>query len=78
MQCFSDEPVADIEGHAPYRVSRLAYHPSGRFLATCWWAYCLLYTVRRVRYTPVTYCEIMGTKCCGLTTLDMFGHMQYY
>ncbi|KAJ8300409.1 hypothetical protein KUTeg_021928 [Tegillarca granosa] len=23
----SDEPVADIEGHAPYRVSRLGYHP---------------------------------------------------
>lgn len=33
---FSEEPVADIEGHAPYRVSRLAYHPSGRFLGTCW------------------------------------------
>lgn len=31
----SDEPVADIEGHAPFRVSRLAYHPSGRFLGTC-------------------------------------------
>lgn len=31
----SEEPVADIEGHAPYRVSRLKYHPSGRFLGTC-------------------------------------------
>ncbi|XP_059174030.1 U4/U6 small nuclear ribonucleoprotein Prp4-like [Physella acuta] len=31
----SEEPVADIEGHAPYRVSRVKYHPSGRFLATC-------------------------------------------
>jgi len=31
----SDEPIADIEGHAPHRVARLAYHPSGRFLATC-------------------------------------------
>lgn len=31
----SDEPMADIEGHAPHRVSRLAFHPSGRFLATC-------------------------------------------
>ncbi|KAG1661438.1 U4/U6 small nuclear ribonucleoprotein Prp4 [Nymphon striatum] len=31
----SDEPIANIEGHEPYRVSRLAYHPSGRFLATC-------------------------------------------
>ena len=33
---LSEEPLADIEGHAPYRVSRLKYHPSGRFLATCW------------------------------------------
>lgn len=31
----SDEPLADIEGHAPHRVSRLRFHPSGRFLATC-------------------------------------------
>ncbi|KAK3088517.1 hypothetical protein FSP39_020089 [Pinctada imbricata] len=31
----SDEPIADIEGHSPYRVSRLQYHPSGRFLGTC-------------------------------------------
>ncbi|XP_041370101.1 U4/U6 small nuclear ribonucleoprotein Prp4-like [Gigantopelta aegis] len=31
----NDEPIADIEGHAPYRVSRLAFHPSGRFLGTC-------------------------------------------
>ena len=30
----SEEPMADIEGHTE-RVSRLAYHPSGRFLATC-------------------------------------------
>ncbi|XP_040581144.1 uncharacterized protein U4-U6-60K [Lepeophtheirus salmonis] len=30
----SDEPIADIEGHDS-RVSRCAYHPSGRFLATC-------------------------------------------
>jgi U4/U6 small nuclear ribonucleoprotein PRP4 len=30
-----EEPVAEVEGHEPYRVSRLAYHPSGRFLATC-------------------------------------------
>ncbi|BFZ20632.1 hypothetical protein BsWGS_23671 [Bradybaena similaris] len=31
----SEEPLADIEGHANYRVSRVKYHPSGRFLATC-------------------------------------------
>jgi len=30
----SEEPIADIEGHAPHRVSRVKYHPSGRFLAT--------------------------------------------
>ena len=30
----SEEPLADIEGHND-RVSRLAYHPSGRFLGTC-------------------------------------------
>jgi len=30
----AEEPLADVEGHDT-RVSRLAYHPSGRFLATC-------------------------------------------
>jgi len=32
----SEEPLADIEGHDA-RVSRCAYHPSGRFLATAVW-----------------------------------------
>lgn len=32
----SEEPIADIEGHAPYRVSRVAFHPCGRFLGTAW------------------------------------------
>lgn len=27
--------MADIEGHEPNRVSRVAFHPSGRFLGTC-------------------------------------------
>jgi len=31
----SDEPIADIEGHAPFRVSKLGFHPTGRFLGTC-------------------------------------------
>ncbi|KAK2567142.1 U4/U6 small nuclear ribonucleoprotein Prp4 [Acropora cervicornis] len=31
---FLDTPLANIEGHEK-RVSRVAYHPSGRFLATC-------------------------------------------
>lgn len=30
----SDEPKADVPGHN-HRVSRIAYHPSGRFLGTC-------------------------------------------
>ncbi|XP_067945860.1 U4/U6 small nuclear ribonucleoprotein Prp4-like [Watersipora subatra] len=30
----ADEPIADIEGHSPHRVSRLSFHPSGRFLGT--------------------------------------------
>lgn len=31
----NEEPIADIEGHAPHRVSKLEFHPSGRFLGTC-------------------------------------------
>lgn len=30
----SEESIADISGHVPHRVSRLAFHPSGRFLGT--------------------------------------------
>ncbi|KAG6797243.1 U4/U6 small nuclear ribonucleoprotein Prp4 [Apis cerana] len=32
---FGEEPLAEVEGHEPHRVSRLAFHPSGRFLGTC-------------------------------------------
>ncbi len=32
----SDTPIANIEGHDS-RVSRIAYHPSGRFLGTAWY-----------------------------------------
>ncbi|CAF1362492.1 unnamed protein product [Rotaria magnacalcarata] len=32
LQC--DEPIAEIEGHAPFRVSKVKCHSSGRFLAT--------------------------------------------
>lgn len=30
----SEECIADIAGHIPHRVSRLAFHPSGRLLGT--------------------------------------------
>lgn len=30
----SEESIADITGHMPHRVSKLGFHPSGRFLAT--------------------------------------------
>ncbi|XP_015585441.1 U4/U6 small nuclear ribonucleoprotein Prp4 isoform X2 [Cephus cinctus] len=29
------KPLAEVEGHEPHRVSRIAFHPSGRFLGTC-------------------------------------------
>lgn len=28
----SEQPIASLEGHAPHRVCRIAFHPSGRFL----------------------------------------------
>ncbi|XP_046433071.1 U4/U6 small nuclear ribonucleoprotein Prp4 [Neodiprion virginianus] len=31
----NEEPLAEVEGHEPHRVSRIAFHPSGRFLGTC-------------------------------------------
>ncbi|XP_058059445.1 U4/U6 small nuclear ribonucleoprotein Prp4 [Anopheles bellator] len=30
----SEESIADINGHVPHRVAKLAFHPSGRFLGT--------------------------------------------
>ena len=39
----SDTPLAELEGHYQ-RVSRLAYHPSGRFLGTAWWVDSMLGT----------------------------------
>lgn len=30
----NEESIADITGHCPHRVSKLAFHPSGRFLGT--------------------------------------------
>lgn len=31
----NDEPLHSIKSHQPHRVSKLKFHPSGRFLATC-------------------------------------------
>ena len=30
-----EKPLAEVEGHEPNRVSKLQFHPSGRFLGTC-------------------------------------------
>ncbi|XP_027195846.2 U4-U6 small nuclear riboprotein factor 60K [Dermatophagoides pteronyssinus] len=30
-----EEPIHSLNGHQPYRVSSIGFHPSGRFLATC-------------------------------------------
>lgn len=35
MENFSETPIAEVEGHAPHRVSRIKFHPSGQFLGTC-------------------------------------------
>lgn len=35
----SEESIADINGHVPNRVARLAFHPSGRFLGTACFDY---------------------------------------
>ncbi|EZA53715.1 hypothetical protein DMN91_007730 [Ooceraea biroi] len=32
---MGEEPLAEVEGHEPHRVSKIAFHPSGRFLGTC-------------------------------------------
>lgn len=42
---FSDEPVADIEGHT-MRVARVMWHPSGRFLGTTWYGALVCHTQR--------------------------------
>ncbi|XKL60656.1 hypothetical protein PGB90_007713 [Kerria lacca] len=31
----SETPIAEVEGHAPHRVSRILFHPSGQYLGTC-------------------------------------------
>jgi U4/U6 small nuclear ribonucleoprotein PRP4 len=32
---YRDRPIGSLDGHAPYRVSKAEFHPSGRFVATC-------------------------------------------
>lgn len=31
----SEKPIGELKGHEPNRVSKVEFHPSGRYLATC-------------------------------------------
>lgn len=31
----AEEPIASLDGHQPHRVSKVQFHPSGKFLGTC-------------------------------------------
>ncbi len=33
---YSEKPMAFLDGHAPYRVSKAEFHPNGEYVATCW------------------------------------------
>ncbi|GFG33691.1 hypothetical protein Cfor_02436 [Coptotermes formosanus] len=81
----SEEPLADVEGHAPHRVSRLAFHPSGRFLGTCcfdgswrlWDLEQLEEVLHQEGHCKPSYCisfQIDGSVC-ATGGLDAFGRV---
>ncbi|KAJ8921763.1 hypothetical protein NQ315_008388 [Exocentrus adspersus] len=81
----SEEPIADIEGHMPHRVSRLGFHPSGRFLGTCcydnswrlWDLQQCTEVLHQEGHVKPVYCisfQIDGSVC-ATGGLDSFGRV---
>lgn len=81
----SEETIAEITGHMPHRVSKLAFHPSGRFLATaCYDASWRLWDLEQ--RTEILHQEghVKATHCLSFQTdgsviatggLDTFGRV---
>ncbi|KAL1505929.1 hypothetical protein ABEB36_005377 [Hypothenemus hampei] len=80
-----EEPIADIEGHVPHRVSRLSFHPSGRFLGTCcfdnsWRLWDLEQSTEVLHqegHVKPVYCISFQTdgSVCATGGLDSFGRV---
>lgn len=81
----SDEAIADITGHMPHRVSRLAFHPSGRFLGTaCYDSSWRLWDLEQKQevlhqegHAKAVHCisfQTDGSVCCT-GGLDAFGRV---
>nr|CAD7429417.1 unnamed protein product [Timema monikensis] len=81
----SSDPLADVEGHAPHRVSRIAFHPSGRFLGTCcfdssWRLWDLEQgeeVLHQEGHAKPVYCMAFQTdgSVCATGGLDAFGRV---
>ncbi|KAF7283852.1 U4-U6 small nuclear riboprotein factor 60K isoform X1 [Rhynchophorus ferrugineus] len=80
-----DEPIADIEGHMPHRVSRINFHPSGRFLGTCcfdnswrlWDLQQCTEVLHQEGHVKPVYCISFQTdgSVCATGGLDSFGRV---
>ncbi|GLV44253.1 U4-U6 small nuclear riboprotein factor 60K [Carabus blaptoides fortunei] len=81
----NEEPMADIEGHMPHRVSRIAFHPSGRFLGTCcfdsswrlWDLEQCTEVLHQEGHCKPVYCISFQTdgSVCATGGLDSFGRV---
>uniref|UniRef100_A0AAR5Q221 Pre-mRNA processing factor 4 (PRP4)-like domain-containing protein n=1 Tax=Dendroctonus ponderosae TaxID=77166 RepID=A0AAR5Q221_DENPD len=80
-----EEPIADIEGHIPHRVSRISFHPSGRFLGTCcfdnswrlWDLEQCTEVLHQEGHVKPVYCMSFQTdgSVCASGGLDSFGRV---
>lgn len=81
----SEESIADISGHVPHRVARLAFHPSGRFLGTsCYDASWRLWDLEQKQevlhqegHAKAVHCLAFQTdgSVCVTGGLDAFGRV---